>query len=290
MTYGASKENVDVRGYTFTCRTAGNRNGEPVLLLHGFPETSASWLSAMAILKDQGFFLVAPDQRGYSPGARPLEIEAYTMDELSMDAFAIADHYGFETFHLVGHDWGGGIAWMMALKHPERLKTLNVVSTPHPLALLQAYTSGTSDQGEKSSYMQFFQQESVPEEMLLANHGDGLRMMFKLSGLDTEKKEYQSQLSEYIDTLLEPHAMTCALNWYRAMGKSDMSFLGPVEMPTLYIWSTEDVALGREAAEATENFVKGPYQFEVLDGLSHWIPEEAPEIMANLLGQHMKVS
>jgi pimeloyl-ACP methyl ester carboxylesterase len=272
---------IPAGGMTFTARVAGPADGRVVLLLHGFPETSWSWRHQIEALAGAGYRVVAPDQRGYSAGARPAGAEHYRLPALVGDVVAIADQLGADRFDLVGHDWGGAVAWQTAGRHPGRLRTVTVLSTPHPKAFTKALRTDDADQASRSSYMQFFQQPDVPEQMFLANDGDGLRNLFVASGLQA------GEFEEYVRVLLEPGAMTAALNWYRAASIADVEGMGPVTTPTLYVWSTNDVALGREAAEATAQHVDGAYRFEVLDGVSHWIAEEAPDDLNRLLLDHL---
>lgn len=278
---------IDTGGLVFSARASGPVDGRTVFLLHGFPQTSYSWRHVLPALGGAGFRAIAPDQRGYSAGARPEGVEHYRMPNLVGDVLAMADSLGAHRFDVVGHDWGGGVAWYLAGSHPERLRTVTAVSTPHPQALtaaLQASAAGGGgDQAERSSYMQVFREEGgVAEAALLGPEGDGtgLRALYAASGLDPAESE------EYVRVLTQPGALTGGLNWYRAVDLSDVVGLGPIGVPTLYIWSTGDVALGREAAEATAGYVKGPYRFEVLDGVSHWVPEKAADDVARLLLEH----
>lgn len=266
---------------TFRARAAGSTDGRLVLLLHGFPETSRSWVSQLEALAGAGHRAVAPDQRGYSPGARPAEVGAYAIDHLVADVLAIADHMGGHRFDLVGHDWGGAVAWQVAGRYPDRVRTLTAVSTPHPMALAAALATGTGDQDSRSSYIQFFRDPASTAAML-DNDAQGLRLLYAGSGLTDA-----DAVAEYLAVMTEPGGLDAALNWYRAADPSLVTGMGPVTMPTMYVWSTEDVALGREAAEATAQFVSGEYRFEVLDGVSHWIPEQAAEALDRLLLDHI---
>jgi pimeloyl-ACP methyl ester carboxylesterase len=262
----------------FDARAEGPADGELVLLLHGFPQTSFSWRNQLDALAAAGYHAVAPDQRGYSPGARPADVGEYRVERLVADVLGFADALGVERFHLVGHDWGGAVAWQVAGRHPERLRTLTSLSTPHPAAFRRSIQDG--EQRDKSSYMLFFRSPEA-EPFFLDNDAAGLRALYTASGLADDAVE------EYVRVLTQPGAMTGALNWYRAADPGLVEGLGPVTTPTMYVWSTSDPALGREAAEATAANVEGPYRFEVLEGVSHWIAEEAPDALNALLLEHL---
>jgi pimeloyl-ACP methyl ester carboxylesterase len=263
----------------FEARADGPGDGELVLLLHGFPQTSFSWRHQLPALAAAGYRVVAPDQRGYSPRARPADVAEYRFDRLVGDVLGMADTLGVDRFHLVGHDWGGGVAWQVAGRHPDRLLTVTSVSTPHPAAFRRAIRDG--DQRDRSSYMQFFRSPEA-EPFFLDNDAAGLRALYTASSLPEDAVE------EYVRVLTQPGAMTGALNWYRAADLSLVEGLGPITTPALYVWSTFDPALGREAAEATAAHVQGPYRFEVLEGVSHWIAEEAPERLNVLVLEHLE--
>ena len=266
-------------GLTFRARAEGPADGRLVLLLHGFPQTSRSWMETMGALGEAGFRAVAFDQRGYSPGARPEGVAHYGIDSLVADVLAVADDLGGHRFDLVGHDWGGIIAWHVAGRHPDRVRTLTSVSTPHPLAFAQALRGELGgDQPSKSGYAEFFRSPAA-EEFFLGNDAAALRGMFTEMPSDAG--------DEYVEVLSQPGAMTAALNYYRATKFDEQPPAGEITSPTLYVWSTDDMALGREAAEATGQHVAGPYRFEVLEGVSHWIPEHAPDLLSRHLLAHL---
>ena len=267
---------------TFSARAAGPADGRLVLFLHGFPQTSWSWRNQLTTLAEHGYRAVAPDQRGYCAGARPEGTDHYRMDHLVADVLAIADKLGGHQFDLVGHDWGGAVAWQFAGRYATRLRTLTVVSTPHPKAFTNTLRDESADQSNRSWYMEFFQQPDVPEQTFLDNDAAALRGLFAQTGLP------EADADEYVRVLCEPYAMTAAINWYRAASIGDVTGMGPITTPTLYVWSTNDQALGREAAEQTAQHVDGPYRFEVLEGVSHWIAEEAPDQLNALLVEHLE--
>jgi len=285
--YHASMVNVAVQdalrtfergGLTFDVRDAGRRSGEVVILLHGFPETSASWEGVVPGLVNAGYRVLAPDQRGYSPRARPRGRSAYRSSELVADVLALADAAGAERFHLVGHDWGAALAWGVAAAHPQRLRTLTSLSIPHPAAFRRAALS--SAQAMRSWYMAFFQLPAIPEALLSARGWRSMRENLVRSGLPAKFAD------TYVEHLRQPGALTAALNWYRGMRPFADSRPAPVGTPTLLVWGTRDAYVHEKGVRTTARYVSGPYRLEVLDGVTHWIPEEVPDRLVELLVPH----
>jgi pimeloyl-ACP methyl ester carboxylesterase len=281
---------IDANGLTFSARACGPTEGRPVLLLHGFPETSWGWRPALEALGERGYRAVAFDQRGYSPRARPKDVADYAISHLVDDVLGVADTMEMDQFDLVGHDWGGMVGWVVAARNDLRVRSLTIVSTPHPRAIRSVLDSGDTEQRERSSYITLFRQADKPERLLLGpdGSGEGFRKLFTTDGPGPGVDP--SVVDEYLSVLSAPGALTAALNWYRAMDRAEVADLPPIAMPTLYVWSTGDVALGRAAAEATAKEVMGPYTFEVLEGVSHWVPEEASEELNRLLMEHLAAS
>lgn len=269
-------------GLTFTARVAGPEGGRPVLLLHGFPQTSRCWAAQLEALGAAGHRAVAIDQRGYSPGARPDDVAAYKPAALVADVLEVADALGVERLDLVAHDFGGMVAWMVAGHHPDRVRTLTVASTPHPAAFKRSYEGGSTDQNERSGYMRAFRagERGDLEAQLLADDAAGLRSVY--AGLDPDA------VDEYVAVLSRPGALVAAIDWYRSMSGAASAATPPSPVPTLYVWSDQDPALGRDAAEATAELVTGPYRFEVLEGVGHWIPELAADRLTALVLAHLE--
>lgn len=248
----------------FDVHDDGPSDGETVILLHGFPEDSSSWSRVTPLLHDAGLRTVALDQRGYSPDARPLARAAYRLDFLVDDVLALLAGTG--PAHVVGHDWGGNVAWALAAWAPERVRSLTVLSTPHPRALARALVR--SDQALRSLYVGLFQLPALPEALLARS----LPALLERSGLPPEDAD------RYATRMREPGALRAALNWYRALPIARRS-VGAVRVPTTYVWGSGDAALGRWAAEDTERQAEAPYRFVELDG-GHWLPENAPDEVA----------
>jgi pimeloyl-ACP methyl ester carboxylesterase len=273
-------------GLVFTGLASGPPGGRAVVLLHGFPQTSYSWHHQLDALAAAGYRAVAFDQRGYSVGARPGAVEDYRIERLVEDVVAVADELAIDRFDLVGHDWGAMVAWVAASTRSERVRTLTAVSVPHPRAFSVALGEGDDDQRQRSSYIEVFRREGgVAERALLGENGsgDGLRRMFDSTGLASDTDEVR----RFVAAMLDPGAMTAALNWYRATDPAVLATVGPISVPTLYVWSTADVAIGRRAAEATAEWVTGPYRFDVLEDVSHWIPETAANALNQSLLDHL---
>ncbi|MFQ6393356.1 alpha/beta fold hydrolase [Nocardia sp. KC 131] len=262
---------------TFDALSCGETGGREVMFLHGFPEAAIEWEFQLDALGGGGCHAVAPDQRGYSPGVRPEQVLDYRLDELVGDVAAIADELGWQRFDLVGHDWGAQVSWAAAAAMPERIRTLTAVSHPHPTAFLRALTED-EDQAQRSHYFELLRRPRVAERLLLADGATALRQIF-------EWKIPEERVDDYVDRFTQPGAMTAALNWYRAMHHAGPT--AAVTVPTLYVWSTEDTAIGSTAAMATERYVTGPYRFEMLEDISHWIPEQAPEALTRLIMEHL---
>ena len=267
---------VHARGLDFEVSVSGEVGAPVVLLLHGFPQTSHCWRRLVPLL--EGYRTIAPDQRGYSPGARPLDVGSYRVPELVADALAVLDELGVERAHVVGHDWGGAVAWQLGARHPSRVETLTVLSTPHPRAFGEALRTD-DEQRQKSLYMREFAQPGH-DATLLADDAAALRSIF--GGLPSV------DVDAVVAAASEPGALAAWLRWYAAQRREDVADTPAVTVPTLYVWSDGDLALGRAAALATKDWVTGPYRFEVLTGVSHWIPEEAADAVGRLLTGHLE--
>ncbi|MDK3258275.1 alpha/beta fold hydrolase [Blastococcus capsensis] len=267
-------------GLTFDVRDAGPDDGEPVVLLHGFPQDSTAWDRMTPALHQHGLRTLAPDQRGYSPMARPHGRSHYRLRETVNDVLALLDAAGLRDAHVVGHDWGGIVGWALGAWHPERVRTLTALSVPHPGAMARSMV--TSGQALRSYYMGLFQLPVLPEQLLLAGNGAALRRMLAHGGLPDDA------VDQYVRRMREPGALTAAINWYRALPWTGRDPVGRVRVPTLHVWSTGDASLGRAATEDTARFVEAPYRLEILDDVSHWIPELAADRLAELVTAHVR--
>ena len=228
---------------------------------------------------EAGYRVLVPNQRGYSPGARPAGRRNYAFDRLLGDVLAFADAAGAERFHLVGHDWGGAVAWGMAARHPDRVLTLTSLSMPHPRAYRRAML--TSDQPLRAWYILLYQLPRLPEMMVTQ---PALAKTFRGALVGSGLSE--ARADEYLQ-FMQAGAIKPAVDWYRALPLIPPETFRPVDVPTLYVYGAQDRWLGRRAAELTARYVRGPYRYEVLSEEGHWLPEEAPEAVGGLLLQHL---
>ncbi|MFF0215949.1 alpha/beta fold hydrolase [Streptomyces vinaceus] len=271
---------VAVGPHVHTALAAGPHGGEKVLLLHGFPQFADSWTDQLTSLARAGYRALAVDQRGYAPGARPDRVADYTVHRLVGDVLAFAQALGTGPFHLVGHDWGGLVAWAFATEHPELLASLTVLSTPHPHSLVAALRSDP-EQARRSSYVQRFRRPAgMAEAELLADDGAALREVYGDS-------LPPGRIDSYVARFAEPGALTAALNWYRALPEALTVPSGRIRVPTLYAWGDQDFALGRTAAEGTGAWIDSHYRFEVLEGAGHWLPDEHADRVDPLVLAHL---
>jgi pimeloyl-ACP methyl ester carboxylesterase len=260
---------IEARGLTFDVYEGGPPDGPAVLLLHGFPQDHRQFELMAPRLHEAGLRTIALDQRGFSPGARPAEVSAYRLTEPLADAVAVFDALGVERAHVVGHDWGAGVGWMLAAFHPDRIRTLTAVSVPHPRALGLAMRIRRS-QRARFAYMGVFR-SAAAERLLLAGNGAALRSMMKPIG---------DRAYLYAEAMREPGRLTGGLNWYRAMSVADMAGIGVITVPTTYVWSDKDGIVTLTAALRTGDWVDADYQLVAMKGVGHWIPEEAPAALA----------
>lgn len=251
---------------------AGPAEGPPAILLHGFPEFWYGWRNQIPALADGGFRVLAPDQRGYNLSDKPRRLSAYRMDVLAGDVIRLMDALGYARVSLVGHDWGGAIAWVTAILHPERVEKLAVLNIPYPPAALQAIWSHPQQIG-KSAYMFFFQLPWLPERLLSKNNW---RLMSETLGHTSRPGAFsQADLVSYRRAWAQPGALTGMLNWYRAFFRRPVRLpLKPrLKMPVLMLWGAQDVALDRSLAEASIRLCANG-QLVFFENASHWIQHE----------------
>ena len=266
-------------GLTFEVSDTGPADGPVVVALHGFPEDRQSFEPLTRGLTRAGYRVLAPEQRGYSPGARPSGRRAYTIERLSGDVLALAGAAGADRFHLVGHDWGALVAWHLAGRHPELLRSLTALSVPHPRAVQHATTR--TNQTLRTWYVLAFQIPVLPERVLQRIGAERAARFFERDGLDAATaRRYAARIPRRAE-------MTTRIHWYRAIPLRMGQVPPPITVPTLYFWGTGDHYIHPLAAEQCGRFVEAPYRFEVLDGASHWLPSTAADRMEQPLLQHL---
>jgi pimeloyl-ACP methyl ester carboxylesterase len=282
-----TRATVERDGLVFDVTTAGPPNGEPVILLHGFPQSARCWEAVTPALTAAGLRTFAPDQRGYSPGARPTGRAAYRMTELVADAVVVVEAALAETgrsrAHVVGHDWGAVVAWTLAATRPDLVRTVTGISVPPPGAMADALRRPR--QLRASWYMAVFAVPGLAERVFAVPAATAwspalVRLLVR-SGQSRERAERDAA------GLADPAALTAALNWYRAIPLSRRDPVPTPTAPALFVWSDRDTALTRDAAERAPLHLWGPFRYAELPGVSHWIPDEAPAALAELLLEHI---
>jgi pimeloyl-ACP methyl ester carboxylesterase len=271
---------IRARNFSFRARVAGlDGDGPALLLLHGFPETSIMWEPLIEVAELAGYRVVAFDQRGYSPLARPEAVAAYRLPELVADIFAVADEVGFERFHLVGHDWGAIVGWAAAGQDRERIISFVSLSIPHTSAIRVA------NRGQAPPlYVRFFRTPGVPETLFTA--GELALMRNTLYASMPER-----QVDEYLGVFSEPGALRAAFNWYRAMPDQFIAsdaLASEVVQPVLYVFGTRDLQVftRKEVRDLQLRFVTGPFEQIELDA-SHWLIQEQPDAVVEAVMNHL---
>ena len=265
---------VERQGLVFDVLDEGPLDGEPVVLLHGWPERATSWRKVTPVLNAAGYRTFVPDRRGFAPRARPKRRRDYTLPELTADVVALIDQIG-TSVHLVGHDWGSAVAWSVAGHHPEQVRTLTAVSVAHPAAFMKAMVR--SGQLRKSWYMLTFQVPFLPE-LVVAKRAGWFETQLLKGGMS------RGDVARFRREIVEDGAFPTSLGCYRGVPFSNPGFVRfRVKAPTTMVWSDRDVALDRWGAEHSADWCDGDFELVVLHGLSHWIPTEAPEVLAETI-------
>jgi len=267
----------------FDVSVCGSDSAPLVLMLHGFGVSRYLWDAQVRAVGEAGFRGAAPNQRGYAVDARPdpSDHASYGVERLIGDALDIAAAFGRRSrrFHLAGHDWGASLAWQIADQYPERLASLTILSRPHPSSFNRALNLPDSGQARRSRHhTRFLDPTAGPD--ILADDAKWLRTRLAANGVPP------AAIEAHLSVIGNPQAMEAALAWYRARGVHHPP-LGPIKVPTLYIWGDADDTVGRVAAEGTGEFIAAPYQFEVLSGVGHYAPDQVPERVNALMLEHL---
>lgn len=285
---------IQTNGVRLHAETAGPVDGPLVILLHGFPEFWYGMLHPMRALAEAGCSVVALDQRGYNGSEKPRGTAAYDVEMLAADVVGVIDFYGRQQAVIVGHDWGGLVAWQVAMQYPQRVARLAILNAPHPAAYLQALRSPKSGQALRSLYIYFFQLPILPELLLRGGNCWGLKNLLRRS---SNRGTFSSaEMKRYQEAWRRPGAVTAMLNWYRAAVRRALR-KGPsgyvqasqvrVPAPTLILWGEQDVALTTELAQSSLDWC--------MDGrlvrfptASHWVQHDQPQAVGDELRLFVK--
>jgi pimeloyl-ACP methyl ester carboxylesterase len=268
---------IEVNGVRLHCMVEGE--GPLVLLLHGFPETSHAWRKQMPALAKR-FRVVAPDLRGYGASDKPKGIAAYRTRVVADDIVALIRAFDAQRAHVVGHDWGGGVAWTVATLHPEAVDRLVVLNCPHPLVMQKALRSNWT-QIRKSWYIFAFQLPWLPEWSFRRDGAKGLKDALRRTAKRPDTFS-EADLDEYARAFSAPGAATSAINYYRAAARSRVA-RGKIKARTLLIWAEDDFALGNELTRGMDGLFETTPRIEYVPETSHWVMEERPEVVNRLL-------
>jgi pimeloyl-ACP methyl ester carboxylesterase len=278
-------EFVAANGLSFEVQTAGDPRSERLaLLLHGFPEHAFSWRHQLPLFARLGYRVWAPNQRGYGKTSKPKRVASYRIDALVADVAGLIDAAGKRSVTLVGHDWGGLVAWEVALRKTRPLERLVIMNVPHPVRFREELARNPA-QRRRSRYAAFFQLPWLPEWLFRRKGAAAIAEAFR--GMAIDKSRFPDDvIAVFQQNALEPGALTAMLNWYRAAGRHFGALAaGPspiIDTPTLLIWGEADTALGKETTFGTERFVSD-LTVRYLPRVSHWVQQEAPEAVNEIL-------
>ena len=261
---------------------AGPKDGQPVLLLHGFPEFWYGWRKQIPALAEAGYRVIVPDQRGYNLSDKPKGVKAYSLDKLVADILGLIDALGYDKVNLVGHDWGAVVAWAFAIWHPERLRKLGILNVPHPAVMMNFLRRGDPEQLRRSWYVFAFQIPWLPEAIMRSDNWRGAERVLRGSGkIHTFTNE---DMTEYKKAWSQPDAMTAMINWYRAIvrHRPKMPQGSRVKVPTLMIWGMQDVALSHRMARLSIDYCDDG-KLVLFEEATHWVQHDETEAVNQLL-------
>ncbi len=270
---------IRANGINLHVALSGPKDGNPVILLHGFPDASFGWEKQIHALAQAGFYVIAPDQRGYNLSDKPKGMENYRVNLLVADVLALADALGLAQFNLAGHDWGALVSWNLVESHPERVKRLAILNVPHP-RVMNEFLKSNWQQLLKSWYAFFFQLPVLPEIVLGAFDWSMLAFQMRKSFSDAELNRYRAAWSQ-------PGSMTAMINWYRCLFQQTPRAIpaNKIQIPTLMIWGKLDPHLMWQMAAGSIDRCKGG-RLEYLEDATHWVQQDRPEIVNRLLIDH----
>jgi pimeloyl-ACP methyl ester carboxylesterase len=274
---------ISVNGLQLHTITAGPRDGKLIVLLHGFPENWGTWRHSIKPLVDAGYRVAVPDQRGYNLSDKPDGIHNYRLDALASDVRELIRSFERDQAIIVGHDWGGSVAWQLAMDYPEVVEKMIIVNAPHPAAFRREIRENPAQQ-QKSWYMAAFQLPWLPELLLGQSPLASADLFFRKGAVNQEA--YSSyDLHGLAVSMSQPGALTAMLNWYRAPLRNwSSSQTRQIDTPTLLIWAEQDVALGKSLTYGLDQWVTD-LKIHYIANCGHWAQNEAPdEVNAQILG------
>ena len=276
---------ISANGVTLHCAESGPEDGPLVVLLHGFPEFWFAWREYLGPLAERGFRVVAPDQRGYNLSSKPENPDAYWLEVAAADVFALADVVGRERFHVVGHDWGGSVAWTMAGLEPKRLLSAAMLQAPHPAVWLNAMRTDPL-QRQKSRYVQILRLPWLSEMTLKIGNFAALARAFRTA---TRPEAFPPEtIDVYREAWRQPGAVTGMLNWYRALYVAEPLTPAPGSLtpPTLILWGDRDDLAVPRMADDSAALCKN-VRLRHLSQASHWVIHDAPDLVRDALLDHL---
>ena len=273
---------VKTNGIQLHTVMAGPQSGPPIVLLHGFPETWRCWIRQIPALVQAGCRVIVPDQRGYNLSDKPKGIKAYCVNTLVEDIVGLIKALDYEKVNLVGHDWGALVAWMLAIKHPEKLHRLGIINVPHPV-VMKRFLQRDLEQMRRSLYALFFQLPWLPEMSMRIGNWRGASLGIRRSGMPSAFTD--EDIEKYKEAWSQPGAITSMLNWYRAAARYQPEITNGMRVPirTLILWGVQDFALSRRMARPSLDYCDDGNLIFFPDA-THWVQrEEADEVNRHLL-------
>ncbi|MBR0859158.1 alpha/beta fold hydrolase [Bradyrhizobium liaoningense] len=280
--FSITHRRIHANGIDLHCAESGEAGAPLLVLLHGFPEFWFTWRDYMSALAASGFHVVAPDQRGYNLSDKPRGADAYGLDTLADDIAALAGVLGHETFRVVGHDWGGSVAWSLAARQGARLSRVAVLNAAHPAVWIDAMGSDP-EQRRRSGYVRFLRLPWLPEALLRLGRYDGLRRAFATARPDAFPPDV---LQAYQEAWRQPGALTAMLNWYRALlrQRAAAPARGTLAPPCLILWGDDDPFAIPTLADDSAALCREAEVVQ-MSGVGHWIIHDTHEaVLARLRG------
>lgn len=281
-------ETIETNGIRLHTAAAGPEDGPLVILLHGFPEFWYSWKHQIGDFIQQGYRVLIPDQRGYNLSSKPEGANNYTLNKLRDDIVGLIEQSGKEKAVIIGHDWGGAVAWQLAATRPELVDRLVIVNIPHPRAMPNVMRRNPL-QWIKSSYIAFFQLPKLPEKMMAAKNFGFMKQAMTTTATSGKKAFSEEDLEKYVEAWSQPDALTSMLNWYRALPKGSFNQTPKmkIQVPVRIIWGLGDQFLSSQLAKESLNFCNNA-DLVFVGQATHWIHHEQPLIVNQLIHEFLE--